>query len=56
MWTNHYDGPIKNTEQQSDHIYYILFCTGTALVGWLVGWPFHSHGKLYNYAEPKPFS
>jgi hypothetical protein len=27
---NHYDGPIRNTEQQSDHIYYTLFCKCTA--------------------------
>jgi hypothetical protein len=24
--TNHYDEPIRNTEQQVDHIYYTLFC------------------------------
>jgi len=24
-WTNHYDGPIRNTEQQLDHNYYTLF-------------------------------
>jgi hypothetical protein len=31
-WTNHYDGPIRNTEQQSDHIYYTLFCRCTTLL------------------------
>jgi hypothetical protein len=40
-WTNHYDGPIRNTKQQLDHIYYN---------------PFASHGNVRNYAEPKPFS
>jgi len=37
---NHLDGPIRNTDQQSDHIYYTLFCTRL----------------LWNYTEPKPFS
>ncbi len=51
-WINHYDGPIRNTEQQSDHIFYTLFCRCTELLPS----PFTSHCKRYNYAEPKPFS
>jgi len=27
-WTNHYDRPIRNTEQQLDHISYTLFVLG----------------------------
>jgi hypothetical protein len=27
---NHYDGPIRNTEQQLDHIYYTLFFSAGA--------------------------
>jgi hypothetical protein len=30
---NHYDGPIRNTEQKLDHIYYTLFCKCTARQG-----------------------
>jgi hypothetical protein len=30
--TNHYDRPIRNTEQQSDHIYYTLLCRCTELL------------------------
>ncbi len=29
---NHYDGPMRNTEQHLDHIYYTLFCRCTALL------------------------
>jgi len=29
---NHYDGPIRNTEQQLVHIYYTLFCRCGALL------------------------
>jgi len=32
QWTNHYDGPIRNTEQQLDHIYYTLLFKCTALL------------------------
>jgi len=31
-WTNYYDGQIRNTEQQSDPIYYTLFCRCTTLL------------------------
>ncbi len=47
---NRYDRPIRNTEQQLDHIYYYtLFhrCTALLLVS------FTSHGNNYA-AEPKP--
>jgi hypothetical protein len=29
---NHYDGPMKNTQQQLDHIYYTLSCRCAALL------------------------
>jgi hypothetical protein len=51
-WTNHYDEPIRNTEQQLDHIYYTLFCMCTPLQQRLVP----AHGNLPNYVEPKLFS
>jgi len=48
---NHYDRPIRNTEQQLDHIYYTLFfhrCAALLLVS------FTSRGN--NYARAKtPF-
>jgi hypothetical protein len=49
-WTNQYDGPIRNTEQQSGHIYYTLFLQVYSIAG-----PLTSHSKLCNYAQPKPF-
>jgi hypothetical protein len=32
IWTNHYYWPIKNTEQQSDYIHYILLCRYAVLL------------------------
>jgi len=49
-WTNHYDEPIRNTEQQLDHIYYTVFLYSAAAV------PRTSHDHLRNYDEAKPFS
>ncbi len=49
---NHYDGPIRNTEQHLDRIYYTLFCRCTALLHLF----FISHGIAHNYVEPRPFS
>jgi len=31
-WTKHSDGPIRNTEEQLDHIYYTLFWRCTELL------------------------
>jgi len=44
----------RNTEQQSGQIYYTLFVQVHTVV--VVVAPFTSHRKLWNYAEPKPFS
>jgi hypothetical protein len=41
---NHYDGPIRNTEQQLDRIYHTLMRL------------LRAHGNVRNYEEPKPFS
>ncbi len=46
---NHYDGPFRNTDQQSDRIYDTPFCRCTMLPRLLP-----RHRKLCNYAEPKP--
>ncbi len=51
-WTNHYDGPIRNTEQQLDHIYYTLLCMCTPLQQRLVP----ATVTCPNYVEPKLFS
>jgi len=48
---NHYDGPIRNTEQQLDHISYTLFSRCNAAAA-----PFTSHGYMRKNAKPKPFS
>jgi hypothetical protein len=63
--TNHYNEPIRNTEQQSGHIYYTLFL----LLVHSAVLPFTSRSKrvqlwflqaaatcAINCAEPKPFS
>jgi hypothetical protein len=42
----------RNTEQQSDQIYYTLFVRVHTFVVVVVA-PFTSHRKLWNYAEPK---
>jgi hypothetical protein len=48
---NYYDWPIRNREQQSDHIYYTLFWQA---FGFAV--PFSIRNKLCNsFAEVKPF-
>jgi hypothetical protein len=36
---NHYDGPIRNTEQQLDPIYYTLLCICTVLMSHLTRTP-----------------
>jgi hypothetical protein len=48
---NHYDGPIRNTEQQLDHISYTLFSRWSAAAA-----PFTSHGYMCKNAKPNPFS
>ncbi len=50
-WTNYYDRPIRNTEQQSDPIYYTLFRKSHSCTE-----PFTSSLKLYTCAEPKLLS
>jgi hypothetical protein len=45
-------GPIRNTEQQLDHIYYTRFCMSTTTLAA----PFTNPGNLGNYVEPKSFS
>jgi len=53
-------GPIimmgQSRTLSSSHIIFITFVSAGAQHWLLVGWSFTSHGKLYNYAEPKPFS
>jgi hypothetical protein len=44
---------INTEQQQSDHIYCTLLCGCKA---WLRLSPATFHRKLWNYAEPKPFS
>jgi hypothetical protein len=44
-------GPIRNTEQQLDHIYYTRFCMSTTTLAA----PFTNPGNLGNYVEPKSF-
>ncbi len=49
-WTNHYDEPIENTEQQSDHIYCTLVLEVHTVLLLLL------RATACNYAEPKPIS
>jgi hypothetical protein len=54
-WTNHYDGPIRSTEQQSVRSYLLHSFLLAPAHGLAV--PFTSHRKLCaNYAMIKPFS
>ncbi len=46
---NHYDGSIRNTEQQSDHIYYTRFCKCTARATCTIVW---SQIKPFSWVKP----